>query len=144
MQHGLPTMSRRAVIAAGIGLILLFLGGAATAILLLYDEAIERGEENAANLVAVLAAQLNRSIQSVDIVVAETARDVSARLAAGAAISDRAIHDRLRERAGALAEVQGVALLDRNGILRNHSRRYPPPAEEPATAEVKIVSARAA
>ena len=121
----LPGLGRRGVIAAGFCTILALLAAAVGAVLLLRAEAVARAEENAADVVHVLAAQLNRSVRSIDIVVADVVRDLSGRMAAGADLAGQAIHDELRDRAAVLPEVQELVLLDQDGIRRSHSRTYP-------------------
>ena len=123
-----PVLSRRSLLAAAVALILIFLGATAAVVLVMRNQAIENAEENLGNAASVLAEYLRYSAQAANLVLAATAQDVSA----GAGLGDRVMHERLRERAAPLPQLLEVSVIDRDGLLRNHSRLFPPPPESVA------------
>ncbi len=88
---------------------------------------------NTDNMAIVLAAQTNRSVQAVDIVL----RDVQERIAALGAVTPedfhrflrtREMHDFLRSRTDRLPQVDNIALVGADGIRVNYSLGWPAPA----------------
>jgi PAS domain S-box-containing protein len=125
MRDILQAISGRAILAAGIGLILILVAAAVVVLALLRGDAAERAEWHLENIAAVTGEQLRQSVQSVDLIIAATVRDLEARSAGSRKFSDRELFEDMRERARALPHVRNLLVLDRDGNLRINSREFP-------------------
>jgi PAS domain S-box-containing protein len=113
------------MLAAGVGLILILVAAAVIVLAVLRREAIAHAEWHLQNLAAVTGEQLRQSVQSVDLVIASTVRDLEARAAGSRKFSDRELFADMRERARALPHLRNLLVLDRDGNLRINNREFP-------------------
>ncbi len=123
----------RRIAIAGAVLIAITSAGAVLSVWDLRRNAIEASRQNMSNLGIVLAEQLSRSIQAVDLVLGETAQHV-ARLAATSPeefhqeMASEASRAFLVNRMHALPQVNGLFLTDALGLLVNSSNYWPVPS----------------
>lgn len=117
----------------GIGLLVVILVAAGTAVWDRRVEAVARSEQEMANLGILLAEQTARSIQAVDLVLQEVQGMVAAAGVDSPAQFERAmgseeIHRLLADRLKLLPQADAIALVSENGRLVNGSRGWPVPA----------------
>jgi two-component system cell cycle sensor histidine kinase PleC len=116
-----------------MGLLVVIVVAASTAIWDRREEAIAGSRQEMANLGIVLAEQTARSIEAVDLVLQEMQAMV---LAAGVdspeqferSMGTEEVHHSLKDRLKLLPQADGVALISANGKLVNGSRVWPIPA----------------
>jgi len=98
----------------------------------LRSDAISEAAGDAGNIATVLAEQTARSVQSIDIVMA----DLKERIATfGTASSEEFyrrlrrtdVHETLKERVARLPQASVITLADKDGRVLSSSRRWPPP-----------------
>lgn len=123
----------RRIVLAGAALIAITIAGAVLSVWDLRRNAIDASRQNMSNLGIVLAEQLSRSIQAVDLVLGETAQHV-ARLAATSPeefhreMATEASRAFLVNRMRALPQAGGLFLSDALGLLVNSSNYWPVPS----------------
>jgi len=122
----------RRIIIAGVLLIGVTIIGAALSLWDLYDNAIDASRENTTNLGIVLAGELSRSMESVDLVLGEaTQRIVHSGMATPEEfrreMANDATHDFLVNRLQALPQLSALFLTDAAGIQVNSSNFWPVP-----------------
>jgi diguanylate cyclase (GGDEF)-like protein len=98
----------------------------------LRDDAMDTASQHAGNLAAVLAAQINDSINLIDLVLTEIRQHeegVSARAADDfdRVLRDEATNEFLKAQSARLTQSEFVGLMDRQGNLLNTTRQWPPP-----------------
>ena len=129
----------RRIVTIGILLITITIIGAGLSLWDLHRNAISASRENMANLSIVLAEELSRSMESVDLVLGETTQ----RLAhSGASTPEEfrremagdATHDFLVNRLQALPQLSAVFLTDAAGVQINSSNFWPVPAVDLAAS----------
>ena len=124
--------SSRGLSRVGIGLIAITIAAAGLAIGDLRREAIEDYQRDTTNLGVVLAEQTSRTMQAVDLVVAETRVRI---LAAGVETPDQFkrltatedMHEFLVSQLKSLPQADAIELVDIDGRVVNFSRRWPVP-----------------
>jgi PAS domain S-box-containing protein len=121
--------SRRLTLV-GVVLVAVIAIGAAAGIWSRHQSAILGAQRETANLSVVLAEQLARSIQAVDLVLQETAGrlladDVADPQQAGAAMAAPEMHAFLTELMQNLPQAGAIGLVNANGLLVNGSRVTP-------------------
>ena len=126
--------SRHALLV-GVGLLVVILLAAGTAIWERRGEAIARSEQETRNLGIVLAEQTARSLQAVDLVMQEVQAMVVAAGVESApqfenAMGTEEIHRFLVDRLKVLPQADAIGLLGDGGKLVNGSRFWPVPAVE--------------
>ncbi len=122
----------RRIIAAGAGLIAIAIVGAGLSLWDLKRSAIEAARAEIANLGTVLAGELSRSMESVDLVLGETTQRIAH---VGAASSEEfrremasePTHDFLVNRLQALPQLSALFLTDAMGVQVNSSNFWPVP-----------------
>ncbi len=123
----------RRIVIAGCVLIAVTLLGGVLSIWDLRRNAIDASRQNMSNLGIVLAEQLSRSIQAVDLVLGETVQHVT-RLTASTPeefreqMADETSHAFLVNRMHALPQASALFLTDALGSLINSSNFWPVPA----------------
>jgi signal transduction histidine kinase len=126
--------SARRIIIAGALLIVITIVGAGLSVWDLHDNAIDASRQDMANLGIVLAEELSRSMESVDLVLGEATQRIAH---SGAATPDEfrremaseATHDFLINRLQALPQSSALFLTDATGVQINSSNFWPvPPA----------------
>jgi PAS domain S-box-containing protein len=122
----LSTVSRRAIVLAAVAVLSVVLCGTALSIVLLRELAVDRAQENLANLARVLAEHTQRSIHAVDVVLAATAADF-ADLTAKPVTTPRVLHEYMRERAAAQPDLEALIVMGPDGSLVSHSHVFPAP-----------------
>jgi len=129
----LTGVGARRIIVTGALLIAVTLIGASLALWDLRRNAILAARENTANLGLVLAEELSRSLESVDLVLGEATQRIAH---SGAATPDdfrrdmasEATHDFLVNRLQALPQLGALFLTDAQGVQVNSSNFWPVPA----------------
>jgi signal transduction histidine kinase len=122
----------RRIAIAGAVLIAITIAGAALSVWDLRRNAIEASRQNMSNLGIVLAEQLSRSIQAVDLVLGETVQHVARSAAATPGefrqqIASETSHAFLVNRMHALPQASALFLSDAFGALVNSSNYWPVP-----------------
>src|ERR1700722_10948833 len=122
----------RRIVAAGCVLIVVAILGGALSIWDLRRNAIDASRQNISNLGIVLAEQLSRSIQAVDLVLGETVQHVSHLPATSPEefreqMARETSHAFLVDRMHALPQSSAVFLTDAQGLLINSSNFWPIP-----------------
>jgi signal transduction histidine kinase len=124
----------RRIIIAGAVLIAVTISGAGLSLWDLHGNAINAARENIDNLGIVLAGELSRSMESVDLVLGETTQHITH---SGATtpedfrreMANDATHDFLVNRLLALPQSSSLFLTDAAGIQINSSNFWPVPPE---------------
>ena len=121
----------------GIGLISLFVLAIGLTIWALRSDAIRDADNDTGNIAVVLADQIARSIQSVDIVLSDV-RD-QARLQGTEALDQRDqqtrshdFYELLQVHLGRLPQADIIALIDMTGRVTNSTTQWPPPGVDVA------------
>ena len=122
----------RRIIVAGALLIAVTLTGAGLSLWDLHNNAIDAARHNTANLDIVLAEELSRSMESVDLLLGEATQRIAH---SGAAtpeefrreMASQATHDYLVNRLQALPQLSGLSLTDAAGVQINSSNYWPVP-----------------
>ncbi len=123
----------RRIIVVGTLLIAVTLAGAGLSLWDLYDNAIDASRQNTANLGIVLAGELSRSMESVDLVLGEATQRIAH---AGVStpeefrheMASEATHDFLVNRLQALPQLNALFLTDALGVQVNSSNFWPVPS----------------
>ena len=131
----LSSISRRTILAAGIGLIAILVSATVVVLAVLRNEALERAGWHLENLTSVLAEQTRQSLQAIEIVTRTTADELMSRDAGKLRLSDRQLFDRMRERIEELPNVGAMAFIDARGNAVVHSDTFPAPAVSYADRE---------
>jgi signal transduction histidine kinase len=123
----------RRIVSTGVVLITVTIIGAGLSLWDLHRNAIRASRENMANLSIVLAEELSRSMESVDLVLGETTQrlahsGVSTPEEFRREMAGDATHDFLVNRLQALPQLSAVFLTDAAGIQINSSNFWPVPA----------------
>jgi signal transduction histidine kinase len=123
----------RRIIIAGALLIAVTLAGAGLSLWDLYDNAIDASRENTANLGIVLAEELSRSLESVDLVLGEATQRIAHSGASSPEefrreMANEATHDFLVNRLQALPQLNALFFTDAIGIQVNSSNFWPVPS----------------
>ena len=137
----------RRIIIAGALLIVATITGAALSLWDLHGNAVRAARENITNLDIVLAEELSRSVQSVDLVLGETTQRISH---SGATTADEfrremaseATHEFLVNRLQALPQSSALILTDAAGVQINSSNFWPVPAVDLADRGILIDNER--
>ncbi len=97
---------------------------AATAIVLavLRGDALDRASGHLENLAAVMSEQIRQSVQSVDLIVNATVKDLEGRSDGPPRPSDRTLRASMRDRVEALPHVRSLLFIDRDGVIRINSQ----------------------
>jgi signal transduction histidine kinase len=122
----------RRIVIAGAVLIAVTILGAGLSLWDLYENAINASRENMANLGIVLAGELSRSMDSVDLVLDEATQRISHSGAMTpdefhAEMATEATHDFLVNRLQALPQLSALFLTDATGHQINSSNFWPVP-----------------
>jgi PAS domain S-box-containing protein len=125
MRDILQAVSRRAMLVAGIGLILVLLAATVVVLAVLRREALERAEWHLGNLATVLADQSRQSVHTIEVLGKATADELRDRIAGKRPLADPDLAVRLGERLRSLPDARMLALIDPAGNVVLHS----PPAE---------------
>jgi signal transduction histidine kinase len=125
----------RRIIVAGVLLIAVTLTGAALSLWDLYTNAIDAARQNTANLGIVLAEELSRSMESVDLLLGEATQrivhsGVSTPEEFRREMASEATHDFLVNRLQALPQLSALFLTDAVGVQVNSSNFWPVPATD--------------
>jgi PAS domain S-box-containing protein len=126
-QDVLSRITRRAMLAAGIGLILILLVATAVALAWLRADTLARAQGHLANLAVALGEQTRQSVRSVELLTKATVDELQRRNAGTLAVSDQELFGRMRERMKTLAHVRAVAFVDSNGQAVLHTSAFPTP-----------------
>jgi signal transduction histidine kinase len=123
----------RRIVVAGAVLIAVTILGAGLSLWDLYDNAVNASRENMANLSIVLAEELSRSMESVDLVLGEATQRIAHSGIASPEdfrheMASEATHDFLVKRLQALPQLSSLFLTDAMGIQVNSSNFWPVPA----------------
>jgi PAS domain S-box-containing protein len=121
-------MSRRAILAAGMGLIAVVLVATAIVLVVLRAEALQGAESHLGNLATALGEQTRRSVAAVEILVKATVHDLEERSPAGRRRPDAELYQRMRNRMEMLPDVHLMAFIDSRGDAVLHSTGFPTPA----------------
>ena len=116
----LGSISRRTVLFAGIGLILVLLAVTVFTLALLRRETLDRAEWHYTNLATALGEQMRQSMQGLDLLGKTTADDLEDRLSGKRRLPDPELTARLKERIAALPGVRMLAFVDAQGNLVLH------------------------
>jgi signal transduction histidine kinase len=138
----------RRIIVVGALLIFVTLAGAGLSLWDLYDNAIDASRENMTNLGFVLAQELSRSMQSVDLVLGEATQRV---IHSGATtpeefrreMANEATHDFLVNRSQALPQASGLFFVDASGNQVNSSNFWPVPPVNLADSNFFVAAQKA-
>jgi signal transduction histidine kinase len=122
----------RRIIIAGALLIAVTLAGAGLSLWDLYDNAIDASRQNTVNLDLVLAEELSRSLESVDLVLDEATQRITHTGIATpeefrGEMASEATHDFLVNRLQALPQLNALFLTDAVGTQVNSSNFWPVP-----------------
>jgi PAS domain S-box-containing protein len=120
IQDILGSVSRRVVLFAGIGLILVLLAATVVTLAVLRRDILDRAEWHYANLATALGEQARQSMHALDLLGKITADELRDRLAGKRRDSDRELATRLRERITALPGVRMLAFVDARGDVLLH------------------------
>jgi signal transduction histidine kinase len=125
----------RRIIVAGALLIAVTLAGASLSLWDLYNNAIDAARQNTANLGIVLAEELSRSMESVDLLLGEATQrivhsGVSTPEELRREMASEATHDFLVNRLQALPQLSALFLTDAVGVQVNSSNFWPVPATD--------------
>jgi signal transduction histidine kinase len=123
----------RRIVTVGVLLVAVTVIGAGLSLWDLYNNAIGASRENMVNLSIVLAEELSRSMESIELVVGETTQRV---VHSGIAnpedfrreMATEATHDFLMKRLQALPQLSSLLLTDALGVQVNSSNFWPVPA----------------
>jgi diguanylate cyclase (GGDEF)-like protein/PAS domain S-box-containing protein len=121
------------VLTGAAALLLLFAGGAfILGIWQLRVDAYRDASEETGNLATVLAGQLSRFVQTLDIVISETRDnldllDSEVPSVWRAALSGSSWHDRLRDKLARLPQAFNIAVADQNGDVLVSTAHWPAP-----------------
>ena len=116
----LGSISRRAALLAGLGLILILLTATVITIAVLRRETLNRAEWHYANLAMALGEQMRQSMNTLDLLGRTTADDLRGRDAARRRLADGELAARLKDRVAALPGVRMLAFVDSRGDLLLH------------------------
>ena len=138
----------RRILVAGALLIAVTLAGAALSLGDLYRNAITGIRADTANLGIVLAGELSRSVQSVDLVLGEATQHIARTGAATPEdfrreMASEATHDFLVNRLHALPQLSALFLTDGSGVQINSSNFWPVPPISLANQDFYIDTQRA-
>jgi diguanylate cyclase (GGDEF)-like protein len=103
----------------------------------LRSDAIRDADTDTGNIAAVLSEQLARSIQSIDIVLADVREQIETQNQPGQHDFDQRIRSQdfyqlLRERLGRLSQANFIALIDKTGHVATTTQDWPPPKTDVA------------
>ena len=119
------THSRRAILAAGIGLIAVLIFATVFVLAVLRAEALGRTEAHLGNLAKVLSEQLWQSVRAIEIIGDLTAEDAQGRQSGAARLPDEELTARMASRIAALPSVRMLAFIDAQGNPVLHSPAVP-------------------
>ncbi|MGH8681573.1 MAG: ATP-binding protein [Burkholderiales bacterium] len=126
MPGAVPTLSARArlrwIVAAGVVLIVAFVGSSGYDAWRLYRQALADTDRELRNLATALAEQGARSFQSVDALLRQTADWYAA---AGDRVAPERANELLAGRAASLPQVRTLSIIDAQGTRRYSSRALP-------------------
>ena len=99
----------------------------------LRDDAMDTASKNAGNLATVLAAQINDSINLIDLILTEIRQHEEINGVQAASDFERTLHDEatnkfLKAQLARLQQAEFIGLADRHGNLLNTTRQWPAPA----------------
>lgn len=125
-------MNFRILLVVAIGLALTAALAIGLTIWWLRSEAVENASQDASNLARVLADQTNRSVQSIDALIA----NVQGRIEAKGTTTPEAFRDLLKSEdtyrlltdlKNHLTEVASITIIDENGLIINSTSQWPMP-----------------
>jgi two-component system sensor histidine kinase UhpB len=120
IQDILGSISRRVVLFAGIGLILVLLAATVVTLAVLRKDTLDRAEWHYANLATALGEQMRQTMQGLDLLGKTTADDLADRYAGKRRLPEAELTGRLKERIAALPGVRMLAFVDARGNLLLH------------------------
>jgi two-component system sensor kinase len=123
----LQGVSRRAILAAGLGLIAVLLVATAIVLVVLRAESLQQAGGHLGNLATALGEQTRQSVEAIELLVKATAHDLKERSAAGQRRPDAQLHERMRDRMQTLADVRSMAFFDPRGNAVLHTSAFPAP-----------------
>ena len=113
---------RRRIIAVGILIIFAFASSSAYDAWRSYRQTIRQTDRELSNLAKALAAQGARSLQTIDVLLRDTAHWYAD---AGRMLAPEAVNEVLANRAAGLAQVRALRIIDAQGVRRFQSRPLP-------------------
>jgi PAS domain S-box-containing protein len=125
MRDILNTISRRVILAAGIGLIAVLIVATVVVLAVLRSGELERAERHFGNLATVLAEQAWQSVRAVELLARTTADELREGYLPAGRAPDRRLHNLVRERMEVLPSVRVVMVADARGDSVLHSSRFP-------------------
>lgn len=126
-QNILNKVSRRAILAAGIALILVLVVATVLVLIVLRNDALERAGWHLGNLATALGEQTWQSVHTLEVIGKTTADELSDRYTGKRSLSDRELYERMKERIGALPNARMLAFIDPRGNSVLHSTAFPTP-----------------
>jgi diguanylate cyclase (GGDEF)-like protein len=126
-------MLARLILPVGIGVLLLLAAAVGGILWSLREDAITASRQTADNFAMMLAVQIERSVQGMDIVLRELQDQVAAEQASTPADPDAglgtpALHAWLVSRLERLPQAAGITVVGRDGMMRNTTRAWPAPS----------------
>jgi PAS domain S-box-containing protein len=116
---------RRRIVLVGAVLVFAFAATAVFDIWRLHRQSVAATDRELTNLARAIAEQTARSLQTVDLLLRDTADWY---VSDGDKLSGERIHDALANRDAGLPQVHSLAIVDAHGVLRFSSRTFPAPA----------------
>lgn len=120
-QDILNAISRRAILAAGIGLIVILIVATVVVLAVLRNDALERAEWYVGNLATALSQQTWQAVHTLEILGKTTVDELKDRYTGKRSYSDSELLGRMRERIAALPSARMLAFVDPRGDLVLHS-----------------------
>lgn len=111
----LDSITRRAIFAAGIGFILIFIGATVIVLSLLRADSLERTEKHLGNLATALGEQTGQFVHTIELLGRTAAHDLGERNTGKSSRPDGGLIRRLEERLEALPGVSMLAFADPQG-----------------------------
>ncbi len=131
----LDSISRRVILAAGIGLILILLAATVIVLSVLRQDALERTEKQLGNLATALGEQTWQFVNTLDLLGRTTADDFGGRFPEARPRTDGELSRRLEQRFAALPGARMLAFADPRGNVVLHLPASPGPAFNVADRE---------
>ncbi len=123
----LDSISRRIILAAGIGLILILIAATVVGLSILRKEDLARSEWYLGSLATALGEQMWQSVHTLDLLGRTTAEELRDRYSEKRSFSDEQLTQRLKERLAALPGAHMLAFVDPGGNVVLHVPPIPSP-----------------
>lgn len=127
MQGMLNLISRRAMLATGIALIVVLISATIIVLAVLRGESLERAEWHLGTLASALSEQTWQSVRAVELLAMTAADELKDHHLRKGGAPDRPLHQKILEFMTMLPNVRVVAYLDARGDAILHSKTFPAP-----------------